>query len=274
MAKKLVCIDFDQTIVNGHFHSTCVDGALPLKRKIPCRSSEPGVQVQSKEGSFTNLKTNQTSMPKPDGITHDEIFAMLEFGGMKNPLEMKTTIMDIIDSGNYVAITSFTLFPEVIKPTLEKMGLEKQYLDAILIVGGFPSDNKPNTTPLGKEEHIQAARTHFQIENPEDVMLVDDSSRNIAIAKLHKHATVEVPKQPDPEPNYFKDVQAFIRPPKRRLLAQSTKNPEVLEMMRATMHDSQTPSVLEQFEKEKKRWLKTSRDDLNETTSTVCAVRP
>ena|GEM_PF-4473729 len=83
-------------------------------------------------------------------------------------------------------------------------------------MGGFPSDNKPDSTPLGKEEHISAAISHFVAKGTtidrNDATLLDDSSNNIKVsnAKYPDAATITVPKTTDPDPTYSHVLKRII----------------------------------------------------------------
>ena len=119
--------------------------------------------------------------------------------GPKNCDRMVEEICYIIDNDHNVAIVSFTLYPEVITQTLKAMlnHNSEKYLNEICVIGGYPSDGKPNSGPLGKEEHIAAAIAYFKskgiIIERKNTILADDSPRNCKIAKEHG-PTVLVPK--------------------------------------------------------------------------------
>ncbi len=216
--EKLLCLDFDMTLVNGHFHSTL--NAM----KIQPHTREPGVQIRQDDGSFLRVdpKTNQfAAVPPTNGANPNVINSLISDRnyGPKNRGEMADAIRTAIDNGHKVAIVSFTLYPEVAAQTLKAIldPNSEKYLKEICIVGGFPSDNNPDNTPLGKEEHINAALWHFKnkgvIIDRKDAILVDDTSRNLDIAKQYGNGIVQVPKYPDNHPQhnrvYIDDIKRY-----------------------------------------------------------------
>lgn len=204
---KLICFDFDQTVVNGHFHYAMIG------RHIKPNDGRPGVQVLQQNGAFKNMLTGQ-AVPNSGGAPLQTINEFLESGdGLKNAKEMADTIRYAIDNGHKVAITSFTLYPEVILPTLKKLGLADKYIRQICIVGGFPNHNQPNNSPDGKEQHIAAALQYFNAQGSDlarmDAMLVDSVTHNLDKTPTGT-TNVAVPKYSNPEPNYFAAIRSFV----------------------------------------------------------------
>lgn len=202
---KLICFDFDETIVNGHFHATMKG------RGVRANDTAIGVQVLQQNGTFKNMHTGQT-VPKSSGASLETIEAFLASAdGLKNGAEMAQTIREAIDNNHKIAITSFTHYPEVVLPTLKKLGLEDKYIQQICIVGGYPDHGNPDKSPDGKEQHIAAAIQHFNNQGAglkrEDTMLVDDSTHNLS--KVPSGATVTVPKDRNPLPTYFEAIRRF-----------------------------------------------------------------
>lgn len=194
---KLICFDFDKTMVKGHFHSYFYNRVEP-------NISEPGVQTCI-DGKFTNILTGAVSQGDK-GASLQDINTLLqdEDHGPNNPIQLRESIRTALNMGHKVAITSFTLFPEVVIPTLEAIGLSRQEIEQIYVVGGFPRDNDFN---LGKIDHIQEAMKHFAITNKDNVMLVDDTNNNLRIAKRNGFRnTVLVASDED----YFVKINAFI----------------------------------------------------------------
>lgn len=217
---KLICFDFDQTIVNGHFH------AAMRGRGVRANDTTTGVQVLQQDGTFKNMHTGQT-VPKSSGASLETIEAFLASAdGLKNGAEMAQTIREAIDNGHKIAITSFTHYPEVVLPTLKKLGLEDKYIQQICIVGGYPSHGKPDGSPDGKEQHITAAIQHFNKQGVglrrEDTMLVDDSTHNIS--KVPSGTTVIVPRDRNPPPTYFEEIRKFAS--KVPILTQQPRYPQ------------------------------------------------
>lgn len=218
--EKLLCLDFDQTIVNGHFHATLASQKNP---STPPNTITPGVQVLQ-DGQFKLLGADP--VPQGKGASPEQIQGLISRYGAKHGGEMLAAIRQALAHGHKVAILSFTLYPEVILPTLRALRdndgsqLSEEEIRQICVIGGFPSDNKPDSTPLGKEEHIAAAVNFFKAKGVNiersDVMLVDDTTRNLTIAQersgLQKENCVTVPKEPNPNlanNNYFNQINAF-----------------------------------------------------------------
>jgi hypothetical protein len=218
--EKLVCFDFDQTMVNSHFHSTLMRlGVKPNERK-------PGVQVRQPDGSFLRtdpVSSSKVVVPTGNGAPAERIQEV--FDGKHGPMgakhgdELVKAIKMAIDNGHKVAIVSFTLYPEVAEHALRNiLGADAdKYIPQICIVGGFPSDNKPDSTPLGKEEHISAAISHFAAQGTtidrNDAVLLDDSSNNIKVsnAKYPTAVAITVPKEVNPEnKSYFNELEKII----------------------------------------------------------------
>lgn len=219
--EKLVCIDFDQTIVNGHFHAHFSNkGVTPLV-------AENGIQVKDANGNFALITQPDVVASKGTGAPPEQIAALLDnqipddfdpqkkqITGPKHGTQMCAAIRNALQNGTRVAITSFTKYPEVIEPTLEKIGLTKDEIAKIYIVGGFPSHGKPDGSPNGKQEHIEQAMKHFGITDPKNVMVVDDTENNLKKAEekqsIPKENLVSVPKDINPEnKSYFAKIAAF-----------------------------------------------------------------
>ncbi|MCS5707460.1 hypothetical protein CC99x_000935 [Candidatus Berkiella cookevillensis] len=204
---KLVCFGFDQTIVNGHFHSAM------MGRRIKPNDENPGVQVLQQDGTFKNMHTGK-DVPNNGGASLQTTTELLDSpDGLKNSKEVADTIRYAIDNGHKVAITSFTLYPEVVLPTLQKLGLEDKYIQQICIVGGFPDHNTPDNSPDGKEQHIAAAIQHFNNQGAGltriDAMLVDDTTNNLDKAPPGT-TNVAVPKYQNLTPTYFETIKSFV----------------------------------------------------------------
>jgi hydroxymethylpyrimidine pyrophosphatase-like HAD family hydrolase len=181
----LLCIDFDETITRKHFHNY-----LALRKVRPSQ----GVKYL------------------------DTLISEL---GLKNPDLMRQAIQTAIKNGHKVAITSYNMYPEVIKPVLAYMGLSELELQNIVIVGGFPAnDGSLNTTDLnrsialqyGKSLHIKAAMIAHNIKH-NSVILLDDSPRNIqSCAKGHIGILVLKDRE---EQNYLYELLHFVGRPAR-----------------------------------------------------------
>jgi hypothetical protein len=235
--EKLVCFDFDDTLVNGHFHASLANGSLRQNiPKTPPNISSLGVQVLQPNGAFIryhgdpqgNQFTDQGVAPKNQGASPELIQHMIQQIGLKNPQQVAQAMKQAIDNGHKVAVTSFTLYPEVAVPTLKAIlgsimspQEAERYVQQICVVGGYPTNGVTSIGPAdfyGKEEHIQAAMKHFQRQGIQfkraDVMLVDDSEPNLRLAKQYGGpSVVEVPKTPNPsllQNNYFNDINQHV----------------------------------------------------------------
>jgi len=215
-AAKLVCFDFDNTLVNAHFHTQLMNEAMKVNSGVYPNTVEPGPQILQPNGSLLRLAGGPEGGFKPMGPVSqqygappEKIQGLIQKFGLKHPQAYAKAMMQAIDNGHKVAITSFTLFPEVAVPTLRAMfatvtpPLSPQqvnhYVKHICVVGGFPSNGAADsTTPgfYGKEEHIQAAMRFFARQgvniSRNNAVLVDDSEANTNIAKA-KGPVVEVP---------------------------------------------------------------------------------
>ncbi len=194
--KILACFDFDETIVNSHFHS------------------EMGKAGLKPAGNFNSVLVAGQDQPKSDqydaAAVQKEAEKLLQDPqkGIKNKEELLTTFKTLLKDGNEIAITSFTQYPDVIKPTLKEMGLTEEEVSKIHIVGGFPSHGQADSSPDGKKEHIDKAMELAGIK-PGDygrVMLVDDSVNNINKARNIGVTAVQVPKGVNPNPSYLNDA--------------------------------------------------------------------
>lgn len=193
----LLCIDFDDTLINGHSHNT-----LQSLRVVP-------------------------------GMAQ---ISQIEHLSLKFPEFMCEAIRSALSTGNHIAILSFTSYQEIIRPTLLRMGLSPDEIENIFVKGGFPSDNNP-LSPLGKNEHIKHAMNYFGIESNSDIILFDDSQRNISAAARIGHVTVKVPtareeiifsEYNDVEmPAYIRSLRMQMdqlsKPKTKRLLAQTIR---------------------------------------------------
>lgn len=222
---KLVCIDFDRTLVNGHFHR-----ALVSKSIIP-NYNKNGIQILQSNGQLlrSDAYGKHPSIPveKDWGAGQQLIEDLIhvDYTGPKNAKEMAEAICSAIDNGHKVAITSYTLYLEVVIPTLKAI-LEKgkgikgaeadKYINEIAIVGGFPMKEHHES---GKNEHITAAAYYFKEKgfdiDIKNTMLIEDDENNIALAikeGMPEENTVLVSTSINPDPNtYVPKIIAFVK---------------------------------------------------------------
>jgi hypothetical protein len=141
----LFCLDFDQTIVKGHFHN-----ALSKKN---CPYGDPN-----------NIKVIQSLLNS-------------NTTGLKNKIETKNFIQLSLSNGHKVAVTTYSLYPEVVNPTLKHMGLSDSEINQVEIIAFLPKDQS-----IGKTGHIKKAMETFQISDKSIVYLIDDSDNNCNVA--------------------------------------------------------------------------------------------
>lgn len=214
---RLICFDFDLTLVNGHYHSELVrKGVMP-------NEMSPGVQVMQENGSFLRRVPNSDSLvmvPTGRGATPSQIQQLLFDFSPKNRNEIAQIICQAIDNGHKIAIVSFTKYPEVVVPTLKTILFSERnpdkYIKEICIVAGFPSDNNPKDSPLGKQEHIAEAAQYFNKKGffikPTNIMLVEDTKRNLVIAQKEQIYPVFVSDLPNPNPKtYVPEILKFVK---------------------------------------------------------------
>jgi hypothetical protein len=233
----LLCLDFDDTLVNGHFHSS-----LNFMRVVPNISASQKGPFIYPDGVSPNIATPNA------GASQEQISMLINDCGCKNKQELRDNILKALDSGTNVAITSFTHYPEVVKPTLEAiLGEEyKHRVNEIKIIAGFPSNGiVRSSTPgfVGKKEHLDLAMRSFGMDpnNAQDrknTLLVDDSSPNVDIAKRDGFSSVQVPKQANPtDKNYLSVASKFIQDNAPNVAAPKTQRAPVV--MGFTAHKTQ-----------------------------------
>jgi hypothetical protein len=174
--KYLVCFDFDETISQGHFHGYLAGTTAPYGKKR-IRRAEPGE------------------------ATPELIAECIQTLGLRNPELTAATIKSVMAHGHKVAVTSYTLYPEVVAPTFRTMGLSEAEISQIAIIGGFPdvdghldlTGTKGLHAEHGKQPHIIEAKNILSAVDYK-VILIDDSVGNIKKAKQDSHIGIEAPK--------------------------------------------------------------------------------
>lgn len=205
---RAICWDLDRTITNGHWHRALASARIP-----------PGSGVAYIDSLMDGAAIGSSDVPPQPR-------------GLKNPKEVSRCMKRSLDKGIAVAIVSFTLYPEIIKPILLKLteyadrgGLTSADVEKIYIRGGFPSDDDPDNSPMGKKEHLLDVMTHFGITQKTNLLLVDDTLRNCQICQgivpadsksIDPEATgfqaVLVPLYPDDSLDYIHAVNHFVAP--------------------------------------------------------------
>ncbi len=171
--KALVCFDFDHTIVNSHYHNTLAT------QKIQGYSNTSGPFVYEKPASNANAVEETTKNLLRNSDT-----------GIKNGEQLAKTMKQLIADGHDVAITSFSQYPDAIKTTLATI-LTEEELKKVKIVVGFPKDGPLSEN--AKTEHIELAMKEFNVTDKSKVVLVDDSIKNVNVARTKGFGAVSVP---------------------------------------------------------------------------------
>ncbi len=164
---SLVCFDFDWTILNGHSHNVLADAKIKA----------------GEEKAFFNM-----------------IFPQSDEKYFQNKKLLLETFNVLFNQGHNIAITSFTHYPKIIIPSLERLGLTNEQLERIYVIAWLPETNEIAIV-FGKNPHIEKAMKHFKVAHNELVILIDDSATNIEAAKKYKFKTVLVPPGINP-PNH------------------------------------------------------------------------
>jgi hypothetical protein len=163
----LFCLDFDQTIVKGHFHNALMKSG-----------GRPG-------NHESNIEMIEQLLDNPEY-------------GLKNGAAMKQFIQTALGNGHKVAVTTYSLFPEVCTPTFLRMGLSTDEIAQIPCVAFLPKDQSQ-----GKTQHIQQAMQLTGITDKSSVVLVDDSENNCQVAHTSGCLFVKVPESKDAKPDYI-----------------------------------------------------------------------
>ena len=173
---KLFCFDFDNTIVNAHFHALLEGKGVPYKK-----------------------------------ATAQQIQALLNEHQIHNQTELLDIFKMILRKGHRLAITTWSEYPEVIIPTLKKLGLTAVEIDMIHIVNGLP-----NTAQDRKSLHIQNAKKHFGIEDDANVCLIDDDEKNINQAIKDGQIGIHV-KDAQRNTEYLDQLKNILKPTTKRI---------------------------------------------------------
>lgn len=180
----LLALDLDNTILNFHSHNELYTG----KFKLRAGQATP-------EHALELLKVKSLEDQKP----------------FKHAPEMLALIQNALLEGHYVAIVSYTFFPEIIPTWLEKLGLTKKELNKIYIRGGLPSTG--DQEKFGKLMHIEDALVNFGYEkrNHDKALLLDDSYQNCMLAERQGFEAVLVPFEYEPEyMGYFDEAKIIL----------------------------------------------------------------
>ncbi len=195
----LFCIDFDQTIVKGHFHNILMNA-----RCIPAGSS---THIPQK-----NIDTIESLLNNPNS-------------GLKNPEEMRDFIREALNNGHQIAITSFGGYPEVFNPTLKRMGLSDEEIQQIARIPLRLSRGE-TLTPKHKIDQMHQAMSRLNITDRNQVLLIDDSQANCQEAIRNGFNSIEVPIDINATPEYLVQAHVLAAQPARRAEASAAIAPE------------------------------------------------
>lgn len=172
---RLFCFDFDNTIVDGHFHNALFDmGVAPAK------------------------------------ASKKQLDLLLKSHAILNEALLLQTFRSILSKGHHIAITTWSEYPEVIAPTLRKLGLNPEEIAQIHIESGIPSSLEGR-----KSNHIARAKQHFGITNNKNVFLIDDDELNILQAQHEGQVGIHV-ASPKTNKEYLQDIIKLIDKPTPR----------------------------------------------------------
>ena len=196
----LFCIDFDKTIVNGHFNNI-----------LQTTGAAPG------EPRNTALIEDLLSDPGT---------------GLKNPTEMKELIQTSLANGHKVAITSYNQYREVFLPTLTRMGLSREEIAQIKVVSFLPEDQS-----IGKTPHMETAMVATGISDKSQVYLIDDSESNCMIAQSNGFNPIKVPEEANAESTYLRNpLEMAKQPVVQRITASPPRSSEILNLSEYMIH--------------------------------------
>lgn len=171
VSKKLVCFDWDGTLSIGNSYNDAIDDGLMPYRETAGLIAD-GMQSEP-------FKKNELYDPGRINAFIEEYYFDKDktFNGAESILE---NISKLIEGEVNVAIVSYNKFPEIIEYGLKKIGFSPEQILKIHIICGFPAGDY---IKVGKTEHIEKAKELCEVEDNKNVILVEDSKMNIAIAK-------------------------------------------------------------------------------------------
>jgi len=156
----LVILDFDGTIVSGHTHNTII------------RSKNPDAP------EYIN---------GPWAAVHD--FPII--GSMDT---WKNIFESLNQQGHYTAINSFNSYGHIIPEFLEKIGLDEDSIKKVHIIAKLPANPKKENKNPYIEESIAKFKDEGFSGNPANVILIDDSRKNIEAAKQAGYQVIHAKK--------------------------------------------------------------------------------
>ena len=133
--KKLLCLDWDETVTNVHWHNF-LSGSIN-----PNALSTPGLDVRAGQG--LNVLTDERLPSNQKGLFPLDVL-LIQGGGFKNEAHLKQFLLAFLKE-HHLAITTFSNYPEVIKTALHRLLAPEmsaqEVNDKIYIRAGFPISN-------------------------------------------------------------------------------------------------------------------------------------
>ena len=172
--RRLFCFDFDKTLVKGHLHNAMVQYANSGGEKFRAKVAE--------------------LIKDPDV-------------GLRNPKEIVKLMRKIWANGHHIAIVSFTQFSQMVQLALQELGLSNEEMK-LVDRQCFPPEKEYQVWFPGKNFHLLKSMKEFDISDPTQVLLIDDSEINIKAAKQAFYATVQVVE--DDFEKTLGEIESFI----------------------------------------------------------------
>lgn len=189
--KKLICIDIDHTMIDLHHHNILMDARAELMGRSTQSLEQryANLQRQGLNADFNTWRAGIEALKQhPD--SPEQQFRFLQqcgIGVIGNAKEWRDAITSLVQDGHQVALTSFTAFKLGPIFLTELIGLPKEIADKIHIETWLPE----NAAQADKNQHIANTiqKTMGSID-PANVLLIDDSERNIHGAAKAGYRTV------------------------------------------------------------------------------------
>jgi len=213
---KVLCIDWDNTIVKEHTYSL-------LKNKIqsPCGTIQAPFYLKDKHLFVEGLEAQApgvditeyfNNIPTLVQILIDQQFSFRE------QASMCALIKEALANEHKVAIVAFNNLPQIMPPLLRRLGLTQEEIDKLIIIVNFPRNTKNY-----KNEHLDFVRELIASDEgisleAEDLILIDDGKPYIQAAQKKGYTVLEAPED---QPINFNFVREFLDLPVEQALKKS-----------------------------------------------------
>jgi len=165
----IVCIDFDNTVVNGHTHNT-----ITQKISMEKATAQPNNQLDVKSANIPS--ETESDKLKQWNLVKD-------FKPRVGAEDWKNLINKLIKEGHTVAMVSFNAFDHIIETYLERViGLDPETMKKIIFNSWLPEEPEDSNKNKHIDEVVMFAKD-LNIEFNDQVMLIDDTRRNTMGAK-------------------------------------------------------------------------------------------